>query len=329
MATPSVGMIEKNGTSEFRLCGRAAFPGLDVEYLPSTIGLFNEGACASIMRRLERVEYTEPVIVREGDDVSIDVPKTGIAYAWFADKGDWLLSFDKRQENALVPIAQTEWLRSIGWCISERVPSFRSSGMGHIGGGNAALVTWLRHPAVCPPVQRGVDAAKWFADYTTTTTYMYLGPERSVELFPGTDTTSGKFFSSVKVKDVPLSSGLRVTLRAGSIFIVRGQEAHSHWDMRLSPSSSTTDLHGEGYLIAFQTIAPLKVHHEAVARPPKRTRHGITMQHRVIPAHEKEAMPSVVDEDEEERKLAAQEEERRQKMVGGAKRPPVKRKSAK
>ena len=338
MDTPGAAATSMDGTVEFWLKERAAFPGLDIEYFPPTSGLFPEKHCESIVRRLAEVEYTELVI---GDastiDESLDVPKSNVAYAWFASKGDWLLSLDKNQQNALVPIAPTDWIRDMGWCIAERTPSFKTCGMGMTGGGNAALVTWIGHPRVCPPPRRGVDCPKWLSSHITTTTYMYLGPERIVELTPGADNISRKFFDGAKVSGVPLSAGLRISLHTGSVFILRGDEAHMHWDLGLTVATDTSAPSRwgeESYFIVFQTIAPLRVHNEVIARPPKRTRYGITMQRRLIPVHEREArIPIFLEEDDDDDDDANAEEKEvereRKKNSTGTRKPPVKRKPKK
>ncbi len=317
--SPGTGQaVNLDGVSAFSLKDRAAFLGLELEYVPPSQGLFSEAQCASIVRRLEQVEYTEVVTKGKKDEAAT----AAAAYAWFADRGDWVLMLDKAQENALVPFAHTDWLRGIGWSIFERIKSFQKNGTGFVGGGNAALVTWLRGSDVQQQQQQqqqrlGANCPNWFSDYPVTTVYVYFsddhaGGKLAVSFSPGSDVASRKFFvnEDTRKEGVQIASALNLQLHNGSILIVRDERSHRHWDLSVKRSGTIAG----GYFVAFQTISTLRVHQEHSIRPPIRTKRGLSLQRRIVPAHERE--PPLVANNEEEKDDDDEEDAKR------VKRPP-------
>lgn len=323
--------VKLDGRSSFELITRLVFPGLDIEYKSPFYGevpvpcldeeeddkepvvpeppLVTQDQCAKLIKSLGEVEYVN-IVASPG--LAVD---KNVGYAWFSDKGEWLLSLDKRQENAFVPFSYPGWLRGISWSISERTPSFRARGTGMIGGGNVALVTWLSQPGATPLPRLGQNFCKWVADMPLTTIFLYVGSDEGAELVftPSKDLTSVNFFRDVKAKN---PSSFSVSLHSGSILILRGRESHYHWDVTCQ-NTLETEGGGGGYLIYFQTVAPLAVHREHAERPPTRTRRGISEQIRVIPSLRgvDEPIPEKKPEEEEE-----EQEERR-----GRPKNPIKR----
>ena len=248
-------VVELDGNTGFRLEGRAQFPGLDIEYCPpgwSTLER-EEGMLRS---RLASLEYIKPVFNNDGeifDDAH---------YTWFADRAEWPYSFGLNHENAFQPLVRPTWLGDVCAKISSSVD------LNALPTHRAALVTWCPDSGKVPRPRIGSQTPSW---RSTSTYYVYFG----------TVPQSLGIVASAKNPHQSESKRIRLTMREGSLLVVRGVESHTLWDIFFCPTPGDPVV-ADTYWVIFQSIIPLYA--ITAMAESKRTPFGVAKEERVVPA---------------------------------------------